>query len=88
MKKLLLAAALAVAAPSAANAVSITVGWWDNVIGGGVTPIYSQNSGDLFTIQGNIFGPTFGGVLSALVTPDGYYESAMTFSPGCRGQRE
>jgi hypothetical protein len=77
MKKLLLAAALAVACPSAANAVSITVGWWDNVVGGGVTPIYSQNSGDLFTIQGNIFGPTFGGVLSALVTPDGYYESAI-----------
>jgi opacity protein-like surface antigen len=51
VKKLLLAAALAVAAPSAANAVSITIGWWDHAVGGGVTPIYSQNSGDLFTIQ-------------------------------------
>ena len=80
MKKLLLAAALAVAAPSAANAISITVGWWDNVVGGGVTPIYSQNSGNLFTLQGygyNFFGPTFGGVLSALETPNGYYESAI-----------
>jgi hypothetical protein len=80
MKKLLLAAALAVAAPSVANALSITVGWWDNVVGGGVTPIYSQNSGNLFTLQGygyNFFGPTFGGVLSALETPNGYYESAI-----------
>jgi hypothetical protein len=77
MKKLLLAAALAVAAPSAANAVSITVGWWDNSVGGPVTPIYSQNSGNLFTIQGFIFGPTFAGVLSAVVTPGGYYESAI-----------
>jgi hypothetical protein len=78
--KLLLAAALAVAAPSAANAVSITVGWWDGAVGGGVTPIYSQNNGSLFTLQGygsNFFGPTFGGVLSALVTPNGYYESAI-----------
>jgi hypothetical protein len=80
VKKLLLAAALAVAAPSVANALSITVGWWDNVVGGGVTPIYSQNSGNLFTLQGygyNFFGPTFGGVLSALETPNGYYESAI-----------
>jgi hypothetical protein len=77
MKKLLLAAALAVAAPSAANATSITVGWWDQSVGGGVTQIYSQNSTNLFTIQGNIFGPTFGGVLSAVETPNGYYESAI-----------
>jgi hypothetical protein len=77
MKKLLLAAALAVAAPSAANAVSITVGWWDNGVVGGVHQIYTQNGTGLFTIQGNIFGPTFGGVLSALETPSGYYESAI-----------
>src|SRR6476660_2709705 len=77
VKKLLLAAALAVAAPSAANAVSITVGWWDNVVGGGVQQIYSQNSGSLFTLNGQWFGPTFGGVLSALETPNGYYESAI-----------
>jgi len=77
MKKLLLAAALAVAAPSAANAVSITVGWWDNVVGSGVHQIYSQNSGSLFTLNGQWFGPTFAGVLSALETPDGYYESAI-----------
>jgi hypothetical protein len=76
VKKLLLAAALAVAASSAAHAVSITVGWWDNVVGGGVTPIYSQNSGNLFTLN-QMYGPTFGGVLSALVTPDGYFESAI-----------
>jgi hypothetical protein len=60
-----------------AHAVSITVGWWDNVVGGGVTPIYSQNSGNLFTLNGQWFGPTFAGVLSALETPDGYYESAI-----------
>jgi len=60
MKKLLLAAALALAA-SAANAVSITVGWWDSAVGGGVTPIYSQNSGNLFTLNGQWFGPTFAG---------------------------
>src|SRR6516225_3221292 len=79
VKKLLLAAALAVAAPSAANAVSITVGWWDwaNGVGSGVTQIYTQPNGNLFTIQGNIFGPNFGGVLSALVTDNGYYESAI-----------
>jgi hypothetical protein len=77
VKKLLLAAALAVAAPSVANAVSITVGWWDNGVIGGVHQIYTQNGTGLFTIQGNIFGPTFGGVLSALETPTGYYESAI-----------
>jgi hypothetical protein len=77
VKKLLLAAALAVAAPSVANAVSITVGWWDNGAIGGVHQIYTQNGTGLFTIQGNIFGPTFGGVLSALETPTGYYESAI-----------
>jgi hypothetical protein len=77
VKKLLLAAALAVAAPSAANAISITVGWWDNVVGGGVAPIYSQNSGNLFTLNGQWFGPTFAGVLSALETSNGYYESAI-----------
>jgi opacity protein-like surface antigen len=55
VKKLLLAAALTVAATSAANAVSITVGWWDSVVGGGVTPIYSQNSGNLFTLNGQWF---------------------------------
>ena len=77
MKKLLLAAALAVAAPSAANAVSITVGWWDGSVGGGVTPMYSQNGGSLFTLNNVWFGPTFAGVLSALETPDGYYESAI-----------
>jgi hypothetical protein len=77
VKKLLLAAALAVAAPTAANAVSITVGWWDNGAIGGVHQIYTQNGTGLFTIQGNIFGPTFGGVLSALETPSGYYESAI-----------
>jgi hypothetical protein len=77
MKKLLLAAVLAVTAPSAANAVAITVGWWDNTVPGGVHQIYTQPTGDLFTIQGNIFGPTFGGVLSALLTPNGYYESAI-----------
>jgi hypothetical protein len=79
VKKLLLAAVLAVAAPSAANALSITIGWWNQSSGGGVTPIYSQNSGNLFTLDGHglpIFG-TFGGVLSALVTPDGYYEAAI-----------
>jgi hypothetical protein len=53
VKKLLLAAALAVAAPSAANAVSITVGWWDNVVGGGVHQIYSQNSGSLSPSMGS-----------------------------------
>jgi hypothetical protein len=42
-----------------------------------VTPIYSQNNFGLFTLSGPIFGPTFGGVLSALETPDGYYESAI-----------
>ena len=42
MKKLLLAAALAVAAPSAANADSITVGWWDADTGGGVTQIFTR----------------------------------------------
>jgi hypothetical protein len=77
VKKLLLAAALAVATPSAANAVSITVGWWDNTVPGGVHQIYTQSTSNLFTIQGNIFGPTFGGVLSALLTPNGYYESAI-----------
>jgi hypothetical protein len=41
-----------------------------------VTPIYSQNNFGLFTLSGPIFGPTFGGVLSALETPDGYYKSA------------
>ena len=60
-----------------AHAVSITVGWWDNAVGGGVTPIYSQNSGNLFTLNGQWFGPTFAGVLSALETPNGYYESAI-----------
>jgi hypothetical protein len=60
-----------------AHAVSITVGWWDNVGPSGVTPIYSQNSGNLFTLNGQSFGPTFAGVLSALETSNGYYESAI-----------
>ena len=77
MKKLLLAAALAVAAPSAANADSITVGWWDADTGGGVTQIFSQNSFSLFTLSNVAFGPNFYGVLSALLTSDGYYESAI-----------
>jgi hypothetical protein len=77
VKKLLLAAALAVAAPSAANAVSITVGWWDQAGPAGVTPLYSQNSFDLFTLKPTTFGPNFYGNLSALLTPDGYYESAI-----------
>jgi hypothetical protein len=75
MKKLILVLATLLATP--ANATSITIGWWDQSVGGGVTQIYSQNSTGLFTIQGNIFGPTFGGVLSALETPTGYYESAI-----------
>jgi len=52
MKKLLLAAALALAA-SAANAVSITVGWWDSAVGGGVTPIYSQNTAICSPLMGS-----------------------------------
>jgi len=74
-RSLLLLLAMLLTTP--AHAVSITVGWWDHAVGGGVTPIYSQNSGNLFTIQGNILGPTFGGVLSAVLTPNGYYESAI-----------
>jgi hypothetical protein len=65
-----------------AHAVSITVGWWDssNGVGSGVTQIYTQTSFDLFTLDGKglpMFGPHFGGVLSALQTPDGYYEAAI-----------
>jgi hypothetical protein len=95
MKKLLLAAALAVAAPGAANALTVTVGWWDQSVGGGVTPLYGQNGGSLFTlgVNGNYvpFGPNFNGVLSALLTPDGYYESAInnifTNTPGTQTAR-
>jgi len=78
VKKLLLATALAVAAPRAP--ISMTVGWWDATVSRGVTTVYSQNTGNLFTIQGwgpKFFGPTFGGVLSALETPNDYYESAI-----------
>jgi hypothetical protein len=78
VKKLLLAAALAVAAPSAANAASIFVGWWDaSVASEGVHTIYSQPSYAPFSFQGQFFGPSFAGVLSALRTPDGFYESAI-----------
>jgi hypothetical protein len=84
MKKLLLAAALAVAAPSAANADSITVAWWDADTGGPVTQIYTQNSFAPFTLNSGPgganyqqFGPNFYGVLSALLTSDAYYESAI-----------
>jgi hypothetical protein len=84
MKKLLLAAALAVAAPCAANAGSITVGWWDADTGGNVTTIYSQNNFNLVTLNSSPnganytqFGPNFYGVLSALLTSDAYYESAI-----------
>jgi hypothetical protein len=88
VKKLLLAAALAVAAPSAANAVSITVGWWDQSVSpigpGSVKQTYTQPSFSLFTISNNFsqgtfpyFGPNFGGVLSALETPNGYFEAAI-----------
>src|SRR5262245_6250923 len=77
MKKLLLAAALAVAAPSAAKADAIYVGWWDASVGGGVTQVYHQDSFAPFTITGQQFGPTFSGVLSALRTSGGYYETAI-----------
>jgi hypothetical protein len=81
MKKLLLAASLAVAAPSAAKADSIYVGWWDNQLpNNGITTVYWQPSFDLFTIQGALFGPTYAGVLSAqgpLGMSGRYYESAI-----------
>jgi hypothetical protein len=78
VKKLLLAAALAVVAPSAANADSIYVGWWDaSQPNNGVTTVYWQPSYAQFTIQGQWFGPSFSGVLSALRTSSGYYESAI-----------
>jgi hypothetical protein len=76
MKRLLLAAALTLAVPSA-QADSIYVGWWEASVGGGVTQVYSQQSFGLFTIQGQWFGPSFSGVLSALRTSAGYYETAI-----------
>lgn len=80
MRKFLLAAIFA-CLTTAANAVTIDVGWWDNIngIASGVTPVYHQDSGALFTRSGygsNYFGPTFGGVLSALA-PGNFYEAAI-----------
>ena len=78
MKKLLLAAALAVAAPSAANADSITVGWWDQAQAkSDIHTVYTQSSFNPFTIQGQIFGPSFAGVLSAAHNGNDTYESAI-----------
>jgi len=78
VKKLLLAAALAVPAPSAANADSITVGWWDQAQPKlGIQTVYSQPSFNPFTIQGQIFGPSFAGVLSAAHNGNDTYESAI-----------
>jgi hypothetical protein len=80
MRKLLClaAAALAAALTSPAKSDAIAVGWWDNSLPDqGITTIYSQNSFDLFTLNHVAFGPTFFGVLSALRTPDGFYESAI-----------
>jgi hypothetical protein len=84
VKKLLLAAALAVAAPSAAKAGAIYVGWWDPTVGGGVTQSYHQDSFAPFTISSNFaagyqpFGPNFGGDLTAGRNPSGFYESSIS----------
>jgi hypothetical protein len=43
----------------------------------GVHQIYSQPNFNLFSLHGQIFGPTFAGWISDLRTPDGYYESAI-----------
>jgi hypothetical protein len=82
MKTLLTTAALAASLTLAAipaKSDAISVGWWDNINGvpSGVTTIYSQPSYAPFTLDHVAFGPTFFGVLSALRTPDGYYESAI-----------
>ena len=77
MKKLLLAAALAAAAPNVVNADAITVGVWDQAKPAlGIQTIYSQNSFSLFTLSGQIFD-SFGGVLSAAYNGNGTYESAI-----------
>jgi hypothetical protein len=60
-----------------AHAVSITVGWWDNTVPGGVHQIYTQPSFTPFTLNNQNFGPTFWGVLSAGLFDGGWYESAI-----------
>jgi hypothetical protein len=59
-----------------ANAVSITIGWWDHSLNDGIHQIWTQPNTDLKTLSGNIFGPTFGGVISVVET-NGYFESAI-----------
>jgi hypothetical protein len=78
VKKLLLAAALTLAVPSA-RADSIYVGWWD-AQQPSIHEVYHQNSYAPFTITGQ-FGPTFAGVLSTQTDfgANGarYYEAAI-----------
>jgi hypothetical protein len=75
MKKvLLLTAALLLAAPAKAD--TLTVGWWDQALGGGVTPIASSTSGLIDLLyQGDqpiFLGGGFGfDQIAALLTPPG-----------------
>jgi hypothetical protein len=77
-KKALAGAVLATVALAAnANAASITVGWWNQSSGGdAINTVYTQSNFNQFTLSGQNFG-TFNGVLTALKTPTGYYESAI-----------
>jgi hypothetical protein len=79
MRKLVLLSALLLATPAKAD--SIYVGWWDhqNAVQGdnSIHTMYWQPSYNLFTLNHVTFGPTYAGVLSALRTPNGFYESAI-----------
>jgi hypothetical protein len=62
---------------SEAKADMISVGWWNQSdAASGIHFVYNQPSFNQFTLTGQNFG-TFDGVLTALLTPNGFYESAI-----------
>ena len=62
---------------SEAKADMISVGWWNQSdAASGIHFVYNQPSFNQFTLTGQNFG-TFNGVLTALLTPNGFYESAI-----------
>jgi hypothetical protein len=68
MKKLILVLATFLATP--AHAVTLTIGFWDQSIGGGVTPIASSPGTNILLIN-QLLGSGFGfGAINALLIPN------------------